>query len=177
MRNAGILLYWITLSLLTTASLLTPSVPAQSGCTPTWQRTNSEGQCGNMSDLGCNACLGKTDTYNIYWPDGDSTIGFQVFDFGECEDLSTSCCSFSTTHYECWPDFQAPTVGYGYWQQTTYTEGVDLVWQDCSWPCPGFYKYRRCVHSALAMPTITENHIPVQQRQAVLMLPRIARAG
>lgn len=144
MRKSAVLFYWITLSLITTFSLLTQSSPAQSGCTPTWQRTNSVGECGNLP--GCDPCVLKQDTYNISWPDGSSTNGYEVADIGQCENLPTTCCSFSTTQYVCWPDFQPPTVGNGYWQQITYAEAIDHVWQDCAFPCGGFYKFRDCYH-------------------------------
>jgi len=123
---------------------LTPPTAAQSGCTPTWQRTNSEGQCGNLG-ASCPECIGKTDTYNIYWPDGTSVNDYGVLDFGLCQNYYTSCCSVSTTQYVCWPDFQPVQVGPGYWLQTTWTEDIKTQTHVCT-ICPNFTEFKKCIH-------------------------------
>jgi hypothetical protein len=125
--------------------LLSSPGGAQSGCTPTWQRTNSEGECGNLGSAGSGELVGKTDTYDITWPDGTSVNGFGVFDFGLCQDYHTSCCSFDTTHYECWPDFQPVQVENGLWLQVTWTEDIETQNQPCT-ICPNFTKFSQCIH-------------------------------
>jgi hypothetical protein len=146
MRATRVLLFFVMVSSVTGLHfLLSPPTGAQSGCTPTWQRTNTEGECGNLGPAGSGEIVGKIDTYDITWPDGTSDNGFTVFDFGLCHDYLTSCCSFSTTHYECWPDFQPVEVGDGFWLQVTWTEDIKTQNHQCT-ICPNFTKFDKCIH-------------------------------
>lgn len=143
MKNTITTVYWVSLLLLTYFSLLkAPESSAWTDCTPSWTRTNSEGSCGYLAS----SVIDKTDTYNIVFPDNTTFNDYGVFDIGMCADIYQDSCCGSYLHKECWPDFQPPSPGNGFWLQTTYSEEIHSTNTSCSWPCPSRNQYVGCRH-------------------------------
>ncbi len=107
------------------------------GCVPSYDWVSSYHNINN-------GVLYKTDTYDIYWPDGHETLGFFASNVGERNaSLQNSCCG---TYYaeECWPLFHPPFVGEGLFRQRTEASLCMASTVNCSWPCPDRFKFDGC---------------------------------
>jgi hypothetical protein len=103
------------------------------------------GDCPPTADSNSpTSILFKTTTWRLCWP-GGHIREFASTSRGECMTTQNSCCG-SYAYERCWPSFNIPETGNGYFTQTTYRSSARLTRVEfCNWtPCSKYNVFGGC---------------------------------